>query len=538
MYISTIGDTVGHNYLEASSKSHKSSHECELTKVHGKKASSLAILKTNLKAKILSSDHKFSKPHSFKIKKTQQKPWTEVEFFKEVACYKEGFSVSGKSECDAESSENPLQEYFDSVERYLEGEKVGIYITHSKFGGNVIFSIVLQENPTLVKHYSIEKKCKKDVSPFQVKVAVQLVMSGYKNDDAMEKTLVMLKEYRNLSTKYSRDVYCKMSVGTMKILFAEENQGGLFLERIRRLDEGALGKVYRVGSNILKQAKVKSLNTHAGNSKEKLYNDIKVQAQFAIINEFKILNYIHSTLGSDSHVKPLGIQDRPMQFMTIRSLGKEGQIKVRVGFLGRAYTDSLSALIGKCSTKRVLSYMFQIFCGLDFLERLGIYHGDIKPDNMFYRGKKVCIADFGGAKKILKMKMRASCFKILTKHYVCPKDTLKINAIEAGKLGDEEKRKKINAILIKSDMYAACVSFLELVMGMKLIDAVKYLYETSEHFTFNLLDPILQKELKAKGFPDEIIKHLLLGISSSYKDRPKAIDFLKILEGSLENSYA
>jgi len=454
---------------------------------------------------ILSPDRRRSSTIKF-VTATKESRDSAMDLFKEILC------------CDS-TSENSDEdkEYFEKIEMCLEGENIGKYIIHPRQGGDMVLSIVLREDPTNVKHYGIQNKAKLNLSSFQIKVAAQLIVNAYREEDAVAMALLMLKKNNELCKKYSENVYLKIALGEKKVLFKEERDGDIYLENIERIDEGALGKVYRVGGDVLKQAKIKSLNKS---------HDVKKQAFTSIVNEYAMLLDIHKKAGSNGTL--IGIQDAPKKFITIKSFGKSKIIKERTGILGSAYINSLRHKIGKCSAQTIQNYMFQIFTGLQTLEDLKIHHGDLKPDNLFYKGDTVCIADFGGAKKIFKETLNTSV-KILTKHYICPEDTVKIKNIENDLLlGEEEKVHKIGIILLKSDIYAASVTFLELVLGMKLIDAVKFLYETSEHFSFNLLDPMLKKELNAKGFSEAVIKLLLRGVASNYEDRPSASEFIKV----------
>lgn len=530
---SNIQDYVGRNFYDLPYIANSFEEENESPK----KRSSLTVLRT----KFFGSEiQKISrKYHSYKIKKTNKKLKNEskdvsLDCFKDSYGHQENCVKSLKKvEEDSESCETPLGVNLDAVVQKLTDYKIGTYISDLKANGNfessgnVVFSIVVEENPTIVKHYCIKNKQDKNLTPFKIKMAARIVNSIYAENDAIEQTLLMLKNIALLAPKYNLGVYCKMRVGDKKVLFAELDGEETFLEKIQKINEGALGKVYEVNDKILKRAKVKSFGSKEQSEKH-LSTDIKEQAYSAIINEFKMLNYIHKAMQSEGQL--IGIQDRPLNFVTIRSMSHDGKIKDRAGFLGSKYDECLSVLIEKCSTEQLLSFMFQIFTGLDVLEKLGIYHGDIKPDNMFFKGNDACIADFGGARKIFKIGKRSSFVRILTQHYVCPKDMEKINSIEASCLSAEEKKEKVGTILIKSDMYAACASFLEIALGMSLIDAVKLLHETSEHFCFNLLNPMLKKELKNKKFPSEIVKLLLLGVSSNYENRPKPLDFLYVFK--------
>jgi serine/threonine protein kinase len=53
---------------------------------------------------------------------------------------------------------------------------------------------------------------------------------------------------------------------------------------------------------------------------------------------------------------------------------------------------------GAIDLKKVKIYAYQIFRGINYIHSKNIIHRDIKSENIFLRGNKLVIGDFGSAK--------------------------------------------------------------------------------------------------------------------------------------------
>jgi hypothetical protein len=181
--------------------------------------------------------------------------------------------------------------------------------------------------------------------------------------------------------------------GSKLVVVTKDEQGKLSISKTNKavdlLGAGGFGVVYR-SQNI-------SLNESSGVIKVAKDNRA---ARADVQNEHTLLRELHK----DGPVK--GLQAAPHAVFKYTSNKLLGLMKTaRTGYVGVKYDGDGFDLFFKTAPSNTAKadMIGQIVEGRNALKKAGIYHGDIKPENMLFRqvGDKVelVIADFGGARK-------------------------------------------------------------------------------------------------------------------------------------------
>ena len=266
------------------------------------------------------------------------------------------------------------------------------------------------------------------------------------------------------------------------------DEGNLSLSKTKLLGRGSFGEVFR---------------TEFNKSPEALKLALDAQATKDVINEFKMLTWIHS-----KEVQ-VGIQTPPKTMINISSKSEEP----KVGFLGALYHGTGEDL-PRLEGQKALRAMRQVFTGLDFLKVNKIAHGDIKPANMLMKnnGETLHIADFGGASKV-SIKMGSL---VGTLPFQCSNDKTKLHEVKGNiNLTKDDREKMMAEIYSSGDVYATCISFYEMILK-----------GSPSMMFFDPSSPAgLKGLLEEQGIPEDLINLLERGLSQDYTQRPTPKEF-------------
>lgn len=238
-----------------------------------------------------------------------------------------------------------------------------------------------------------------------------------------------------------------------------------------------------------------------------IYRDSK-----QIVNEVKLLNKIHTggLVG--------GIQ-KPLKLVTIATTKR----KAPQGHLSAHYEGNLEKpLLGQ---NKNLAH--QLLSGLNYIHSIGITHGDIKPENVFFNSgahtedgqPKVYLADFGGAidhteAKVLPQENVSMLYRPIDDH---------IESKNAHKQGNFALYKQIET---SCDVFAAasviCTMFTGEIPYNDPSIAEKY-----------QISPNLVDQLQTAGLSLKTIDLLTQSLNYNYENRPQINDLLEAFSKDL-----
>lgn len=110
----------------------------------------------------------------------------------------------------------------------------------------------------------------------------------------------------------------------------------------------------------------------------------------------------------------------------------------------------------RLSYKEVVGLAMDLASGLSFLHQRGLVHRDVKPSNIFLRGQRTVLADFGIVKGVDLDTARTTGYTVGTPHYMAPEHFR----------GFTEPR---------SDQYALGIVLVELLSGRRVFEASDHL---------------------------------------------------------------
>ncbi len=239
-----------------------------------------------------------------------------------------------------------------------------------------------------------------------------------------------------------------------------------------------------------------------------------------INNEVNILNKVHAK------GLVIGMQK---QLRLVKDMFAKR--KAPDGHLGAYYEGSLqdiSKLSNKLDFFEKRNFAYQLAEGLNHLHSIGITHGDIKPENIFFNSghreedgiAKAYLGDFGGA-------VDHTLSEILPQINVSmlyrPMDD-NIASQKAFREGNVQLYKEIEE---SCDVYAMASVICELFTG-----EIPYNGSPSDDRTYQI-KPELVDELEKTGLSLKTIDLLTQSLNLSYESRPKIIDLLAALSKEL-----
>lgn len=276
----------------------------------------------------------------------------------------------------------------------------------------------------------------------------------------------------------------------------------------KRLGGGGFGDVFRTSFNKLSQV-MKLVRTEFT---KPITEENKIQLNEELNNEVILLKEINP------NGDQVGIQKPPHTLITFATKNNKEK---RIGYLATLYEGSLE----KSTMKKdpVLRAMQQIFTGLKYLKAKNICHGDIKPANMFMRdhGKTFHLADFGGSQPI-----DINSNKLIgtgSRAFLAKDDDRLSELFQA-----LEKKEEFKNVLLGRDMYATCLSFYQIILGIGIIGQIRGNPEANPPIP-SIPPQQFRQQLLDKGIPKEICDLLEQGLSEDYTERPTPEDFLKAL---------
>jgi len=263
----------------------------------------------------------------------------------------------------------------------------------------------------------------------------------------------------------------------------------------KELAAGAYGKIFIAKNLISNHEKVVKYSI-AEDAEEQSYADQ------SLLNEYKILHHLHEGVAGG---KIPGIQKAPHAMTAIPNTEAAGQIGL---LITTRYDGNLSQVLGVedstepgkinktifKNTQERIDAFYPLLKGYAFAASRGLGHGDIKPENIFYRGKELDLADFGDA-RLLGTRYDIGVFN----HPYTPETDLEqLEALET-KLETNpttEDKQKFDEIFAKRDVYALGSSFFFLLTGKQ-----PYAFEDQppKQGVFE------RRELEAQNVPVDII---------------------------------
>lgn len=198
-----------------------------------------------------------------------------------------------------------------------------------------------------------------------------------------DQTIEMLKELDHV-TKANPNHFLKIGDQLIEVSRNKNKSGAKTLEitnlALRELASGGSGTVYDV-TNLSSTDRDPAVAKIA-KPKQRAMDDLQ--------HEANLLKKIHAS-GTKT-----GIQEAPYQLFHYNEGGEK-----QVGYLAAKYEKDGFGLANDPSISPDLKEKFTnlLIQGLDTVHSLGIYHGDLKPDNTLFRREELVISDFGGARE-------------------------------------------------------------------------------------------------------------------------------------------
>lgn len=259
---------------------------------------------------------------------------------------------------------------------------------------------------------------------------------------------------------------------------------------IKQIGEGTFAKIYKVEE--ISTGKEFALKKFIGHSKEELknvYSEFECLSKYQHLNILRIFGMTNTKLDNTTYVLYILMENAQCDWYR--------EIRNRIA-LNKPYKE-----------KEIINILCQLTSAFSFLQKQGISHRDIKPQNiLLFKGGIFKIADFGEAKvaqnkngqhtvRGSELYMSPSLFK-----------------------GLSQKIKKISHNPFKSDVFS---------LGMSILLSACLNFELLYSVRQNS-DPIKVKQnvdlfLRNKGYSHNLIGLLLLMVSSEEVRRP---DFLEL----------
>ncbi|PJD95047.1 MAG: hypothetical protein CK425_09895 [Parachlamydia sp.] len=267
----------------------------------------------------------------------------------------------------------------------------------------------------------------------------------------------------------------------------------------KEIAAGAYGKIFLAKSLASDHEKIVKYSI-AEDTEEQSYADQ------SLLNEYNLLHRLHAGVAGG---KIPGIQKAPHAMTAISTDGidrigllittrYEGNICQIFGTEDSTEPGKIDQKIFKNTQERMDAF-YPLLKGYAFAASKGLGHGDIKPENIFYRGKELDLADFGDA-RILGVGYDTGVFN---RAYTPQEDLEQLVALEAKIEANPTSadKQKFDEVFVKRDVYALGSSLFYFLTGKQ-----PYAIET---FTSEDQPPkqgtFERRELEAQQVPEEII---------------------------------
>lgn len=251
----------------------------------------------------------------------------------------------------------------------------------------------------------------------------------------------------NINLNVEKDIKISIPSDNQKVKFIfhrSVNNEAMIVKLEKKIGKGSYGKVKTVTTIDSKEtceraiklalkkfpnlaleiSKPEQIKTVLKEKKEAAVDDVK--------NEYEIIKWIHEKL-QEAGRDGVGIQAAPYHLFNYID-PQTGNIEL--GYIGVKYDGDAKQLIrnkDQLSSADICNISTQIMTGLESFQTLGLHHGDIKPQNIFFKKSnntyEVCLADYGGVKSIIE-KSKNRNFGTFTNIYTCPNDNPKNKSSE------------------------------------------------------------------------------------------------------------
>ncbi|MBX9703945.1 MAG: hypothetical protein K2X39_07300 [Silvanigrellaceae bacterium] len=328
-----------------------------------------------------------------------------------------------------------------------------------------------------------------------------------------------------------------------------DREGNVVIKEQKLLGEGSFGKAKRWTnvadgtSEVFKQARrnfpeLVNLKKTADENKQ-IQESKRDRAITDIANERKVLQHVHG------EGKVLGVEPAPTEVISVSApvyeVGDEEDVyktkesQTKTGIMKTEFDGDLFNRIvsGKITDTDKYVFGLQLLAGGQALNEHNILHGDIKPENIFMQGKRLYIADFGGARiadEVDDIKKLFQGSGTCTAAYLCKTDIevgfKLLEELEKIPIEDTDKRKEIQerltALSKKGDSFAAGTVLYSIFTGGAAFDKITEIGVDPKSFVgFN------HPGMKVPKHVQKIIKGLIRGDDTKRYSPAKGFSLLQ-----------